>query len=400
MEIKTAVIINDFNYIQGGASNIAIKTAELLKKQGVKVYFFSAVNKPEENIEGIEYITTNQEESLKTKNKIVGAINGIYNRKAGKELKKLLQSLDNKTTIIHVHGWTKALSSSIFKVANDLNFKIVVTIHEYFMSCPNGGFFNYKENMICELNPLSMKCIKCNCDSRNYFIKIYRVIRQKIQNGIIKKIKANAIYVSEFSKNILQNSLIKDWKSIVINNPAGYEKEERNTEKQDSLVYLGRLSKEKGVELFCKSITRLNKNGIVIGDGPLKQELEEKYKNIKFAGWKSKEEIKEILKQSKALIFTSLWYESMGLTAIEALSLGVPAIVGDKSATSAYIINNVNGIIYKNGNLDDLCEKLEELNDEKLDEMSKKAYELYWENPFSENKYIEDILKFYENIEV
>ena len=33
--------------------------------------------------------------------------------------------------------------------------------------------------------------------------------------------------------------------------------------------------KEKGVDLFCESVTRLNKNGTVIGDGPLKNELEQ-----------------------------------------------------------------------------------------------------------------------------
>lgn len=399
MEVKTVVIINDFNYTQGGASKVAIDTAKILLDKGLKVYFFSAVNKPEENIEGIEYITTNQNESLKEKNKILGCINGIYNLKAKKELKKLLKTLDNKTTLIHVHGWTKALSSSIFKVANDLNFKIVVTIHEYFMHCPNGGFFNYKENQICDLNPLSLKCIRCNCDSRNYFIKLYRILRQKVQNKIIKKIKANAIYVSDFSKDILKNSLIKNWKSTVINNPAGYEKEERNLEKKDILVYVGRLSKEKGVELFCESVTRLNKNGIVIGDGPLKKELEEKYKNLEFVGWKSKQEIKNILKESKALVFTSLWYETMGMTAIEALSLGVPVIVGDESATSAYITDNINGLKYENGNVDDLSEKLKILEDDELvQEMSKNAYNLYWKNPFSEQRYIEELLKFYKEL--
>lgn len=399
MNVKTVVIINDFNYTQGGASKVAIDTARILLTKGLKVYFFSAVNKEEEKIDGIEYVTTNQNEVLKEKNKILGCINGIYNLKSAKELKKLLNKLDNETTIIHIHGWTKALSSSVFKVANDLHFKIVVTIHEYFMHCPNGGFFNYKENKVCNLNPLSFKCIKCNCDSRNYFIKLYRVLRQKMQNRIIKNIKANAIYVSDFSKDILKNSLIKDWNSRVINNPAGYQKEERNIEKKDSLIYLGRLAKEKGVELFCESVTRLNKNGIVIGDGPLKKQLMDKYTKIQFTGWKDQKEIKNILKEGKALVFTSLWYETMGLTAIEALSLGVPVVVGDKNATASYIVDNVNGLKYESGNIDDLCEKLKILDDDKvLQEMSKNAYELYWKNPFSEDKYINEVVKFYEEL--
>ena len=82
MNVETVVIVNDFNYIQGGASKVAIETARILKETDIKVYFFSAVNKDEDIISGVEYITLNQNEALKEKNKLKGALNGIYNIKA------------------------------------------------------------------------------------------------------------------------------------------------------------------------------------------------------------------------------------------------------------------------------------------------------------------------------
>ncbi len=75
MKVKTVIIVNDFNYVQGGASKVAIDTARILKEEGLNVIFFSAVNKSEENINGIKYISTNQNEALKEKNKIKGMIN-------------------------------------------------------------------------------------------------------------------------------------------------------------------------------------------------------------------------------------------------------------------------------------------------------------------------------------
>ena len=186
MQVKNVIIVNDFNYIQGGASKVAIDTARLLKDNGINVYFFSAVNKSEKNIDGITYVTTNQNEALKEKNKIKGIINGIYNLKARKEFKRLLLSLDKNETVIHIHGWTKALSSSVFDIAFKMNFKVVLTLHDYFTACPNGGYFDYKENKICKRKPLSWQCIECNCDSRNYGFKIYRLIRQFVQNKIVK----------------------------------------------------------------------------------------------------------------------------------------------------------------------------------------------------------------------
>jgi glycosyltransferase involved in cell wall biosynthesis len=54
-------------------------------------------------------------------------------------------------------------------------------------------------------------------------------------------------------------------------------------------VYLGRLSKEKGIETLCKVFqNETNANLVIIGDGPLKHELEKKYasKHIHFIGFK------------------------------------------------------------------------------------------------------------------
>ena len=341
MNVKTVVIVNDFNYTQGGASKVAIDTARILKEENLKVIFFSAVNKENEKIDGVEYISTNQNEALKEKNKIKGALNGIYNFKAKKEFKKLLKNLDNKTTIIHVHGWTKALSSSIFDIAFKMKFKVVLTLHDYFTACPNGGYFNYKQNEICHFKPLSWKCIKCNCDSRNYGFKLYRVIRQFVQNKVVKlneKLE-NVITISKNKEKILKPTLGKNIKITRIYNPIDIDENAENVDpsKNEYYLYVGRISKEKGVDLFCQAITELGLKGIVVGDGDEKEKLEKQYPNIEFTGWKNKEEVKQYMKGARALIFPSRWYETAGLTVLEAQTLGVPAIVNKNCAGSEFV---------------------------------------------------------------
>lgn len=192
----TVVVVNDFDYTQGGASKIAIETAQLLYENNCNVIFFSATHK--ENDYKFKQVCTNQNECLK--DGIKGLYRNIYNKKVKKEFSKLLDTLDNSKTIIHIHGWTKSLSSVVFSVAKKKKFKIVLTVHDYFTYCPNGGLFNYKKNKICNLKPMSFKCKICNCDSRNFIIKIYRVLRQRIQNKNLKNVKGNCIYVSDFSK--------------------------------------------------------------------------------------------------------------------------------------------------------------------------------------------------------
>lgn len=400
MELHTVVIVNDFNYIQGGASKVAIDTARLLKENGKEVYFFSAVNRKQNNIEGIKYFTTNQNEALKERNKLKGFMNGIYNIKAKKKLEKLLKTLDNRTTIIHIHGWTKALSSSIFDIAFKMKFKVVLTLHDYFTSCPNGGYFNYPQNTICKYKAMTPKCVLCNCDSRNFLIKTYRILRQIVQNYTIKKYKVNAIFVSKFSKEVLlKNNLIKNWNNKLIYNPINIERQEIETfVKKYDYIFVGRLSKEKGIEMFCKAVTILSKSGIVVGDGTLRKELEERYKNITFVGWKETKEVNEYLKQSKVLIFSSLWYETMGLTAIEALAMGIPVLSGNNCSSMEYIEDGKNGFLYKMGDLEDLVIKMNMCNNEKIIQMSQNAYKMYWNNPLSEQKYVKEIENYYKEI--
>lgn len=342
MKVENVVIVNDFNYIQGGASKVAIDTARLLSEEkDIKVYFFSAVNKAEENLENVTYISTNQNEALKEKNRFKGIINGIYNFKAKKEFKKLLEFLDKENTVIHVHGWTKALSSSIFDIAFKMNFKVILTMHDYFTACPNGGYFDYKENKICRRKPLSWQCIKCNCDSRNYGFKIYRLVRQFVQNKIVKlpeKLQY-AIGISDLSIEVLKPTLSPNVHIEKIYNPIEFDESEEKVDymKNKYFLYVGRISKEKGVDIFCKAITDLGLKGIAVGDGSEKEHLEKEYPNIEFTGWKSQEEVKNYMKGAKALIFPSLWYETFGLTILEACSLNIPALVNKNCAGREFV---------------------------------------------------------------
>lgn len=394
MKIKNVVIINDFDYVQGGASQIALDTAEMLAKYGINVYFFSAVSNYELKNNNIINISCNQKECLKDRNRIRGLINGIYNFSAKKKLENLLKKLNNKETIVHIHGWTKALSSSVFDIVHRLNFKIVLTMHDYFLFCPNGGMFNYKKNECCSLKAGSFKCFCSNCDSRNYLFKIYRNIRLFVQNKIIRvpQIVKYVIYVSNFSKKILQSYLKKEIVGKIINNPVKtIDVFEKNVEiTGDYFLYVGRICKEKGVEIFCEAIMQANKKGIIIGDGPEFKKLKNKYKDykkIEFLGWKNKEDIFNYMYFSLALVFPSKWYETAGLTVVEAHSTGTSVIMSNDIAANEYFEEG--DIIFEKGNVNELANIFAHYDAKKKVRKSKQ---------FSIEEYGNRIINLYEEI--
>lgn len=399
-KIKNIIIINDFDYIQGGASKVAIDTANLLADK-YSVYFFSGDSKNNNNDlkENVKKICTNQGETLKDKNKLRGIVNGIYNFKARKQLKNLLLTLDKNETIIHVHGWTKSLSSSIFDISWKMGFKLVLTMHDYFTACPNGGYFNYKKNEICHLKPLSMKCIKCNCDSRNYAFKVYRIIRQFVQNHIVRLNTrlTDVISISDFSEKILKKTLNPKVRIHKVYNPIDFDGAfvQNEYKKNKYFLYVGRISKEKGVDVFCKAISELKLTGIVVGDGPEKIKLQSKYPNIDFVGWKNSKEVKAYMKDAKALIFPSLLYEVAPLTPLEAAQFGIPCISSDCNAASDIIKDYKIGYLFniKKSDLNDTITKFNNASEDIEQSNFKKIYNIYNYDNYSKN-----IMKTYSDI--
>ncbi|SDW25904.1 glycosyltransferase family 4 protein [Streptococcus equinus] len=390
--LKNVVVINDFDYIQGGASKVAIQTANLLKENNpdLNVYFFSGAHDSKSNLRSdVISICTNQGESLKSKNKLKGAIDNLYNFKAKKLLKELLLTLDRDETIIHVHGWTKCLSSSVFDVAFKMNFKLVLTLHDYFTACPNGGYFNYQKNEIWTVKPFSLKYILTNCDSRNYFFHLYRLLRFFIQDKIVRLNDrlTDVITISDFSENILKKTLSPSTHIHRVYNPIDLDpnREIVDYTKNDYFLYVGRISKEKGVDVFCEGVTKANKKGVVVGDGSELEKLKNKYPNIEFVGWKNSQEVKEYMKKAKALIIPSRWYEAAPLTPIEALQYGIPIISSDCNATIDYLESDKNGAVFS-------------ISSENLDEIISTFSDCYKPSiPFVSN-YSQDITALYNEI--
>lgn len=405
--LKSIVIIDDYAFINGGAASVAIRSACYLADNTDKdVYYFSAVGPISDELKGSnfkEIICLEQYDILSNPNKGEAFLQGIWNKKSKTELTNFLVKLDSSSTIIHVHTWTKALSSSIFEAMEAGGFKVAVTLHDYFISCPNGGYFNYQKSEICNLKPMTINCILCNCDSRRYYFKIWRVARQYIQNkNILGNGYISYIYISDFSKKQIERRLaLPNNKLIFVNNPVDFiNRYKVEASENEMYMYLGRLSEEKGIRLFCEIVDSLGLDAVVIGDGPLYSEMKEKYdKRIIFTGWLSKEQIKKYFDKTRALIFTSLWYETLGLTVLEAMSYGIPCLVPDNCAASDLINNENNGMLYSAGSKSSLIKVIDRMKEDDLVKLlSNNSYSGFDESKYSMNTHASNLISAYKSI--
>lgn len=360
--LKNIVIVNDCAHIEGGPASVAINSAIGLAKH-YSVYLFSAVQPIDRRLEevGVCVICIGKKDILHDGNRIRAICKGLWDNETKRAFERLLATLSPVESIIHFHTWTKALTASLYAVTAKMDFKTVITLHDFFCFCPNGGFYDYQRNEICFRKPMSYSCLTCNCDVRSYPQKIWRSIRMAIQNHVMaKNKKIYFISISALTRKICMQLMNDSRKIYTIADPVEINENQLPNQLLNNDVYLfmGRLSPEKGIGLFCQAVTDLNRKGIVLGEGYLRSEFMERYPNIQFVGWVAGKDKQAYFKKAKALVFTSLCYETFGLSVAEARSYGIPCIVPDSCAASEQVIDGETGYLFKTGNLDSLKEVL------------------------------------------
>ncbi len=400
----TVVICVDHASISGGQAKVAVDSAVGLKRHGHRPIFFAAAGPvaPELEAAGVEVICLGQKDLLGNPSRVAAAVQGTWNSKAGAALGKLLGSLPRDTTIVHVHGWAKALSPAIAWPIKASGLPAIYTIHEYFLFCPNGGFYNYPQGHACGLTPLSAQCWLTHCDSRNYPRKLWRNARLTIAREIAGLPDAFADYIalSGFQKGIVGKYLPRDATLHLVGNPIEVEDlGPKPDPASGDIIFVGRISMEKGPFLFAKAARASGMIPTFVGDGPVAAELKAAFPEARMLGWRSPAAVRETMRVARALVFPSLWYEGQPLTVLEAKAMGTPVIVSDGCAGREDVEDGITGLWFKGGDPDDLARVLGLAKDDAaIARMSAASHAAYWADPPTLDRHIARLTSVYRTI--
>jgi glycosyltransferase involved in cell wall biosynthesis len=132
-----------------------------------------------------------------------------------------------------------------------------------------------------------------------------------------------------------------------------------------TILFVGRLFKRKrpnDLIALMEKLKGLPVEALVVGTGPLENELKERAKHlpqIKFLGFKSQPEVREIYPQCD-LLFVPSEYETWGLVINEAMCAKVPALVTSTcGAANDLVIPNETGFVFSVGDIQMAKEKIE-----------------------------------------
>ena len=397
------VLVVDHAFINGGQAKVALDSALGLRARGHDVTVFAAVGPADPRLEaaGIRVVCLGQDDIASTTNKLAFAVQAIWNGKAARRLSEELAGLDPRDTVVHVHAFAKALSPSIGVSLRASGLPLLYTMHEFFLVCPNGGFYEYPTQSICHRTPMSRDCLTTNCDARSYPRKLLRVVRHAALDHVagMRRLFPHIVTISALQETVIRPHLPASTVFHRVDNPIAVTKAPPRSGPPGEFLFVGRISTEKGAPVFAEAARRAGVRPVFVGDGPAAADLAARYPEALMLGWKDEAAVHALMRDVRALVFPSVWYEGQPLTVYEALACGAPVIVSDACAGREAVEDGETGFWFRSGDPEALAAHLVRLKDDGLAaRMSQAAHARYWAAPLTLDAHLDRVTQVYETV--
>ena len=417
------VLANKFYYRRGGDCIYMLNLEHLLKAHGHEVAVF-AMDYPE-NLETTyhKYFPSNMSK-LKAFTRPFGD---------GETKRKFTQLLDDfKPDVVHLNNIHTQLSPVIAEIAHKKGIRVVWTLHDYKLLCPRYDCMRNGQNCelcfshadsadytdkdlsrigelenanksatsvrsACNESKQKWNCVKYSCmkggkiGSLIGYKEAVRWNRERLEND-------TDVFVcpSQFMADKMAQGGFDRKKLVTLCNFIDIEKCKRTDDYQkgDYYCYVGRLSHEKGVKTLIEAANQLPYHLVVIGGGPLMDELKTiAHDNIEFVGFKQWDDIKKLVGGARFSVIPSEWYENNPLSVIEAECLGTPVLGARIGGIPELIEEGKSGMTFTSKDVNDLKDKIQDMWNVTFDyrQLAEESMKRY-----NAEEYYKNIMKIYQ----
>jgi glycosyltransferase involved in cell wall biosynthesis len=279
--------------------------------------------------------------------------------------------------------------------------KIVMTVHNYRLLCPNGLFFTHGE--ICErcAGGKEWNCIARNCEGTVFKSAGYalRNLWARKRRYYLDNVDA-FLCLTAFQRNKLVENGFPGEKCFVL--PNFSEKKKKSIHPDKSFVFwAGRINAQKGFDIMAIVAFMLPEIPFRIAgsDTTRYQDHLPLSNNLSMVGKLSKEEMERSFNDASFLVFTSLSYEGFPMVFLEAMAAGIPVIAPRMAGFPEIIEDGFNGLLFDPGDSVDLAKKIEILwNDKELRTRMGENGRKKLEENYSPEVYYRKLMAVYEEV--
>ncbi|GAA1133877.1 glycosyltransferase [Kribbella jejuensis] len=259
---------------------------------------------------------------------------------------------------MHVHNTFPLFSASVLRAAYRLDLPVVATLHNFRLLCANAVL--QRDGRPCEscIGKLPLAAVRHACyrESRVQTLPLATSI------GVHNTLHTWQRYVDTF---VVPSGFVRDRyvaagfdaERFVVKPHAVPHEGPARSGPGDAVVFLGRLSEDKGfadlLQAWDSTLGRL----VVVGDGPLRAEAEERARkdlSVQVLGQLPWASGMDVLRTARVAVVPARSYESFGLVVVEAFAHGVPVVASRLGALAELVDDGETGALTEPGDPESL----------------------------------------------
>jgi glycosyltransferase involved in cell wall biosynthesis len=320
------IVVNRFATLAGGADKHAVELARHLRARGHAVRFLSTASDRNAERDG-EFVPLLGSDFWRgtppLRDSARVAAGALWNRRAAAAMDSLIAQL--QPDVVHLHDIYPQLSVAPVVVAARRGVPIVQTLHNYELISANpaderGGWLDRSDA------PASIRALRAALKLTRKLLHVPRVTLWIAVSRYVAEVYAGHGIEAE----VLPNFIEPPAPGLA----AGFEE-------RTGIVFMGRLTKEKGAPDAVVLARRLPGIGVtILGRGPLEQQVRRaahELPNLDFPGFLDEQALAARLRSARLLAVPSRWQEPAGLVALEAMANGTPVVAYASGGLAEYV---------------------------------------------------------------
>lgn len=324
----------------------------------------------------------------------------VYSFEARRKLDALLEEFS--PDVAHVHCIYHHLSPSVLPLLRERGVPVVLTAHDLKIACPAYKMLN--RGGVCERckggnlwNVVANRCVR---DSLAVSLLVAAESAVTRMLGLYRNNLARVVVPSRFYEQKLIEWGWPKEKLVYIPNYVDSRRHVPEYEPGQYLMYFGRLAPEKGVDTLIRAALDAGISLKIAGTGPMEDELKalaQGHPNIEFLGFRSGQELWDLVRASRAVVLPSQWYENAPMSVLEAYALGKPVIGAAIGGIPEMLIEGETGMVFRSGDvasLSDTLRRMKTLPNHAVAELGRAARN-HVSTVYTEGRYRQAMLRMY-----
>jgi len=360
----TLLTVNNYHYPRGGAEVVFLEQNRLFEKNGYEVVPFCMTHA--ENLASpysdffVDEIEFGANYSLLQS--VLRVPKVIYSREAQQKLNRLIDKTAPDAAALH--NIYHHISPSILSTLKEREIPTVMTLHDLKLACPS--YKMLASDGICERckggklrNVIRHRCVK---GSLALSAVVYLESSLHRMLGTYEKCVDRFIVPSQFFKTKLSEWGIAADQMVHVPNFVDAQAFVPGEQAGDYFLYFGRLAPEKGVATLIEAAAKASVKLKLVGTGPeetdLKAQAERLGSDVEFCGYQTGEALHAIVRNARAVVLPSEWYENGPMSVLESYALGTPVLGANIGGIPEMIRDGETGGIFPSENAQALAQVL------------------------------------------